>query len=68
MQTQVLREMNFQPDQALVIRIDVDRSPDTARYYDIESIPTLLAFRDGELQHRQVGLADAEEIHDMLGL
>ena len=66
MQAQVLREMNLLSDQALVVKINVDERPEIARQYSIQSIPTMLVFRNGRLQHRQVGLADADKIRDML--
>jgi thioredoxin 1 len=38
-----------------VAKLNVDDNPDTARRYDVMSIPTLLIFRDGEPVKRLVG-------------
>ncbi|HXW34642.1 MAG TPA: thioredoxin [Acidimicrobiales bacterium] len=38
-----------------VAKVNVDENLDLARRYDVLSIPTLLLFKDGELQQRLVG-------------
>ncbi|MBR6030081.1 MAG: thioredoxin [Clostridia bacterium] len=36
-------------------KVDVDDNPDIAMRYGVQSIPTLLLFKDGELVDRSVG-------------
>jgi len=43
-------------DQLTIIKIDIDRSPQTAASYQIQGVPTLLLFRDGRLQWRKSGV------------
>ncbi len=38
-----------------IAKVNVDDNPDTARRYEIFSIPTLLVFKGGEVQKRLVG-------------
>ena len=38
-----------------IAKLNVDDNPDTARRYDVMSIPTLLVFADGEVKKRLVG-------------
>ena len=38
-----------------VAKLNVDDNPDIARRFDVMSIPTLLVFKDGELEKRLVG-------------
>jgi thioredoxin 1 len=38
-----------------IAKLNVDDNPDTARRYDVLSIPTLLVFKDGEQVKRLVG-------------
>jgi len=52
--------------RALVGKIDVDANPSLAGRYDIRSIPTLLIFRDGEVQERIVGLISKQKIEEKL--
>jgi thioredoxin 1 len=38
-----------------IAKLNVDDNPDTARRFEVLSIPTLLVFQDGELKKRVVG-------------
>ena len=42
-------------DQLTVAKLDVDANPETARSFDVVSIPTLILFKDGEPVKRIVG-------------
>jgi thioredoxin 1 len=44
-------------DKALVVKCDVDASPDVARRYSIRNIPTVLYFKGGQVVDKQVGAA-----------
>ena len=48
--------------RALVGKVDVDQVPDIAAEYRIQSIPTLIVFKDGVEVDRIVGLVRKEEI------
>jgi thioredoxin 1 len=49
-----------------VVKVDVDRSPRVANHYEIDSIPTLVVFRDGQVAARHVGLADFARLDALL--
>jgi thioredoxin 2 len=42
-----------------LVKVDIDRSPALARRFDIQSVPTLLVLRDGQVVARQSGAAPA---------
>ena len=42
-------------DQLTVAKLDVDSNPDTARDFQVVSIPTLILFKDGQPVKRIVG-------------
>ncbi len=44
-----------QAGKITIAKINVDDNPEVARRYEIFSIPTLLVFKDGEIQKRLVG-------------
>lgn len=50
-----------------VVRVNVDKAPETARAFGIRSIPTLVFIRGGEEVARQVGAAPIERIRAVLG-
>lgn len=43
-------------------KVDVDQSPKTAMEYGIQSIPTLMVFKDNKLVKTIVGYTEEEEI------
>ncbi len=52
----VLEEIATAHNETLQIaKLNVDDNPNIARRFDVMSIPTLLVFRDGEVQKRLVG-------------
>jgi thioredoxin 1 len=52
----ILDELAAENEGKLVIgKLNVDENPDTARRFDVMSIPTLILFKDGQAQKRLVG-------------
>lgn len=52
----VLEEIAREQNGKLTIgKLNVDDNPDTARRYDVMSIPTLMLFHQGSLEKRLVG-------------
>src|ERR671918_1810882 len=52
--------------QLKVMKLDVDENPRTASAYRVQSIPTLLVFKDGKPAERIVGAVPKEVIIDRL--
>ncbi len=50
----------------VVGKLDVDDHPAIAERYGIQSIPSVLAFRDGQLALRSIGLVSIERLRDLL--
>ena len=46
-------------------KVNVDEQMELAQRYGIMAIPTLIAFRDGEVLNKKTGLSPAEEIEAM---
>ncbi len=52
----ILEEIaNDQVGKLRVAKLNVDEAPGTARQFQVMSIPTLILFKDGEMQKRIVG-------------
>ena len=48
--------------QINVVKVDVDRSPDLARRFNIKGIPTLLVVKDGNVVNRKTGMGTREQL------
>jgi thioredoxin 1 len=53
-------------EKAKVVKLNVDDSPNTAGNYGIRAIPTVLLFKDGELEETLVGLTPKDRLKDLL--
>ncbi|MBP3586192.1 MAG: thioredoxin [Paludibacteraceae bacterium] len=52
----VLEQLKDQQAERLrIIKIDVDKNPALAAQYQVQSVPTLIAFREGNVLWRQSG-------------
>jgi len=49
-----------------VLTLDVDENPRTASTYQVQSLPTVLVFKDGRLAERIVGAVPTQVIVDTL--
>ncbi len=49
-------------DQVRILKIDIDKNPEIAQHYQIQSVPTLLLFRSGNLLWRQSGVMQAQAL------
>ena len=46
--------------------IDIDRNPQTARQYSIQSVPTLMLFHNGKVLWRQSGVMQASQLQQVI--
>ena len=49
-----------------IIKIDVDKNPAVAQQYRVQSIPTLVLFRQGQAVWRQAGVVPAAQLSQAL--
>lgn len=49
-------------DGVKVIKIDVDKNPQLASSLNIQGVPTLMVYRNGQLKWRQSGVVPAAQI------
>jgi len=54
-------------DKLRVVKLNIDDNLDTARRFDVMSIPTLIVFKDGEAQMRIVGAKGKGQLLQELG-
>jgi thioredoxin 1 len=53
-------------DSAKVCKVDVDLSPELANKFEIRSLPTIIAFKKGEVAGKLLGLSTKEKLVDLL--
>jgi len=63
----VLKELKITVgDGATILQVDVDKSPQTAGYYQIQGVPTLILFKKGKAVWRKSGAVSAGELEKIL--
>ncbi|MDD3772720.1 MAG: thioredoxin [Weeksellaceae bacterium] len=66
-QTPLLQELKQKMGDAVsIIKIDVDKNRNLASHYQIQSVPTLMIFKEGEARWRKSGVFSAEELEKLI--
>jgi len=61
MQGAILEKMSGKlPGSAKVLKLDVDQNMEVASKFGVNTIPTLLVFKDGKVTHQFVGVQDED--------
>ena len=68
MQSRILEESQEMLKGAKICKCNVDENPELAAQFSVQSIPTLIVFRNGQPADRAVGVRNAAELKRMLGL
>lgn len=53
-------------DKALIIKVDVDEEEELSLRYNVQSVPTLMIFKKGELVWRETGIRQAHLLEHVL--
>lgn len=53
-------------DTVSIIKIDVDKNPNAAMAYNIQGVPTLAIFKNGNVLWRQSGVVSVQELSAVL--
>ena len=66
-QSPVLKEIaNELGDRIRVIKIDVDKNREIASRYQIQGVPTLMVFRNGEIKYKQAGVHSKVQLMNII--
>ena len=53
-------------DQVKFVKVNVDYSPQTAQFYQIRSIPTLILFKDGKQVEKWIGGRSKDDLRALI--
>jgi thioredoxin 1 len=67
MQSPILKEVAAElGDKVRVIKIDVDSNSQIAGRYSVQSVPTIIVFKNGRVVWRQSGVATKNQLYNVL--
>ena len=63
----ILREIKgTMKDEIIILKIDIDKNPHVAQAYHVQSVPTLIVFKDGKIIWRQSGVVGAKQLQQVI--
>lgn len=63
----ILKELSSKMgDKVRILKVDIDRNRPTADHYGIQSVPTLILFRKGEIKWRKSGVVQTNALAGIL--
>lgn len=66
-QSPILKEVATElGDRVRVIKIDVDQNKQLSGRYQIQSVPTLMIFKNGEIKYKQSGVHTKQQLMSVL--
>lgn len=67
MQSPILKELSAEiGDKARIIKVDVDKNQSASMKFQIRSIPTLVVFKNGKVVWRKSGIAQKNELLEVI--
>ena len=64
--TPILEELAGETPDAKIVKVNVDRSPNLAAEYGVDSIPSLRVFKNGAVTEQLVGLANKSQLKSLI--
>ncbi len=62
----VIKELAGEVEKAKIAKLNVDENQEIAKKYQVQSIPTIILFKDGEPVERLIGVRSKEEYKQVI--
>lgn len=62
----IFAELSDEVEGASFVKVDIEAEPDLAAQYSVQSIPTLIVFKDGQPVDRVMGLMPKDELRKVV--
>lgn len=53
-------------ESATILKVDVDKNPEVSRQFNIQGVPTLIVFKNGQTKWRQSGVIQAGQLKSVI--
>ena len=53
-------------EKARILKVDIDKNQELAALYNVRSVPTLLIFKNGNIEWRQSGVTQVAELEQVI--
>ena len=53
-------------ENATIVKIDIDKNPAVAAQYNVQSVPTTIIFKNGEVRWKQSGVRPVHELERLV--
>lgn len=60
------RVENINGGKVTILKVDVDESPLVSSVYNIQGVPTLILFKNGEIVWRQAGVVPSKHLEQII--
>ena len=63
MMAPILKDVASQVEgKVKILKVDIDKNPHAANAYNVQSVPTMILFKNGEIKWRQSGVMQANTL------
>ena len=67
MMTPILKELaDITGPNVKILKVDVDKNQEAAMAYQVQSVPTLILFKNGVIKWRQSGVVPAQQLKSVI--